>query len=175
MPARFALAKQKAREVLDELGVVEAPVDAEKIARLLGAQVKREDDFDDDFSGMVYRADGNIVIAVNRSHSPKRQRFTLAHEIAHLLLHEDEALHVDGAILGQRDPLASEGTSDKEIEANHFAAHLLMPDHFLARDLRGRHFDIQDDGLVKTLADKYRVSVQAMALRLAAYTRSARF
>lgn len=173
MTVRFALAEREAIDLLNTVRIVKVPVDLERIAEFFGAEVRREPDFADDFSGMVYRADGHAIIAVNKHHSLNRQRFTLAHEIGHLVLHADEALHVDGTIVGMRDPRASQGTSDKEIEANIFAAHLLMPSHFLAKDLR-KGFDIEDDQLVGQLARKYKVSVQAMSLRLAAYARTAR-
>lgn len=99
-----------------------------------------------------------------------RQRFTIAHEIGHFLLHT-EALHVDdGFGIRFRDDTSSQATDDAEIEANQFASHLLMPASFLELDIRksGR-IDIEDEDQVKVFADKYGVSTQAMTLRLAKF------
>jgi Zn-dependent peptidase ImmA (M78 family) len=53
-----------------------------------------------------------------------------------------------------------------EIEANFFAAELLMPASFLARSLAGEPFDIDDEGAVGALAKEYKVSASAMRFRL---------
>ncbi len=56
-----------------------------------------------------------------------------------------------------------------EIEANLFAAELLMPRDFLARDLEsGITIDVLDDDPVfAQLKEKYQVSNRALAIRLA--------
>ena len=52
-------------------------------------------------------------------------------------------------------------------EANAFAMELLMPEAWLRRDVaKMGGIDIEDDKKVKKLAERYRVSVQAMTLRL---------
>ena len=50
-------------------------------------------------------------------------------------------------------------------EANYFAMHLLMPTEFLLRDTKDG-FDLTDDAAVKRMADRYKVPVALMALRL---------
>ncbi len=61
------------------------------------------------------------------------------------------------------------GEQPSEIEANAFAAELLMPVSFLKRDLEEGDdaVDLSDDDALKSLAAKYRVSVTAMTFRLA--------
>jgi Zn-dependent peptidase ImmA (M78 family) len=54
----------------------------------------------------------------------------------------------------------------EEIEANFFAASILMPREFLTRDHAVRHLDIEDENAVKGFAKTYGVSTQAMNLRL---------
>lgn len=50
--------------------------------------------FEGELAGMLVRGDGQIVIGVNSLHPLNRQRFTIAHECGHLLLHKGE-FHVD--------------------------------------------------------------------------------
>jgi Zn-dependent peptidase ImmA (M78 family) len=124
-------------------------------------------------SGMVHRKpDGTAVIGVNSMEAPTRQRFTIAHELGHLLLHKDEDLHVDERFpIAFRNPKSSQAIDDKEIEANQFAAELLMPEEFILKDLKGKDLDIEDDDLVAELAAKYEVSTQAMTIRLSRLAR----
>ncbi len=54
----------------------------------------------------------------------------------------------------------------EEIEANFFAASILMPRTFLARDTAERYIDLENADAVKELARLYNVSTQAMNIRL---------
>jgi len=56
-------------------------------------------------------------------------------------------------------------TDPKEIDANQFAAELLMPKSFLLSDFSGMKGDQED--IVVRLAKRYKVSRQAMEYRLA--------
>ena len=79
---------------------------------------------DDELSGLACIRDDVPIIGINALHAPNRQRFTLAHELAHVRLHRHElehAVHVDRGSL-RRDALAAEGVDPIEIEANSFAA-----------------------------------------------------
>ena len=70
-------------------GIAEIPVPVEKIAKSLGARVRFSPFFYDELSGFVFIKDGVPIIGVNSLHHLNRQRFTIAHEIAHLQLHPD--------------------------------------------------------------------------------------
>jgi Zn-dependent peptidase ImmA (M78 family) len=126
-------------------------------------------------SGFIVRDEENlrkIVIGANKSHHPHRQRFTIAHELGHFLLHKGETVHVDegrGALATNlRDSESSKGEDNEEKEANLFAAELLMPAKFLKKDLEGKSFDLlADTTLLDGLAKKYQVSTQALTFRLA--------
>ena len=123
--------------------------------------------FSGEISGIVHRnKDGSAVIGVNSSHLIQRQRFTIAHEIGHLLLHTNESLHVDKNFpIGLRNGISGKAVDEKEIEANQFAAALLMPADLIAEDvLRLTGMDVLM--AIKKLARKYRVSEQAMSVRL---------
>jgi Zn-dependent peptidase ImmA (M78 family) len=66
-----------------------------------------------------------------------------------------------------RDTNSSRATDPVEIEANAYAADLLMPRSMLVKEAELRAgFDIEDDKLIQGLAAKYKVSAQAMTFRL---------
>lgn len=170
MRPRYSLARRRARQLLEEGGVGSPPVPLERLAELCRAVI-RYDRFEGGLSGMVHRRpDGSGVIGVNSYHSPMRQRFTIAHEIGHLLLHGDEEVHIDEKLpLGRRDELSSQAKDPREIEANQFAAELLMPES-LVRDVVGQIVEddpkISVDEAIEKLGRTFRVSQLAMTHRL---------
>lgn len=148
-------------------GVQEAPVPVDRIAKAEGARIFYQS-LEDNVSGFLYRDSAQTVIGVNTHHAPVRRNFTTAHELGHLLLHDQEQLHIDHDFrVRLRDDRSSEGTDEAEREANFFAASLLMPRAFLEADLSGQEYvDLLDDDCLRELARKYGVSTQALAIRL---------
>ena len=160
-------ARKEARKLLDRHGVKTAPVPIERIAKGQGVRVEYAP-LDSELSGLAHIRDDVPIIGINTLHAPTRQRFTLAHELAHVQLHRRElerAVHVDRGSL-RRDALAAEGVDPIEIEANTFAAELLMPTGFLISALEDRSVDLEDDKAVAALAKRFRVSDAAMRYRL---------
>lgn len=154
------------QRILEEHEIRTPPVPVDDIARKLGAHL-RYAPFEGELSGMVYRQDERVVIGVNSLHHPNRQRFTIAHEIAHMLLHKGKEIHVDKAFrINLRDTVSSQAVDREEIEANTFAAELLMPRQMVIQDLKGQQIDYEDEEMLKGLAKKYRVSTQAITFRL---------
>jgi Zn-dependent peptidase ImmA (M78 family) len=153
--------------LLEENGIKEAPVSVSQIAKAKGARIF-VDALDGDLSGFLYRDKEQAVIGVNTSHAPVRQTFTIAHELGHLLLHDQEQLHVDREFrVRLRSDVSSQGIDEAEQEANFFAASILMPREFIERDLADKEFmDLLDDDFLRELARKYGVSAQALAIRL---------
>lgn len=170
MRPRYSLARRRAQQLLEEGGVTEAPVPLERLAELCRATIRYEP-FDGEVSGMVHcRPGGGGVIGVNSEHSKTRQRFTIAHELGHLLLHADEEFHIDEKRpLALRDEVSSLAIDPREIEANQFAAELLMP-ALLVRASVGRLVeedpDVTVEDAIGELARSYRVSPLAMTHRL---------
>lgn len=159
--------EERAMDVLSKLGVSELPVRVDQIARTLGAKVTYEP-FEGDVSGVLIRqADADPVIGVNSAHSVTRQRFTVAHEIAHLVLHEGQkTTFVDSF---SRVNWRNGESNRDEIEANYFAAELLMPRHLVEEQVEkalGKDPHLRPDGLSAKLAKAFRVSQQAMGYRL---------
>lgn len=164
-------AESKATEILRRLKIEEEeiPIPVERIARELGATVRRLP-LDDELSGMIYIKGAQILIGVNALHHIHRQRFTVAHEIGHLILHSDRIerrIHVDKRLpvrIFHRDVQSTQGVDSIEIEANQFAAALLMPETVIRQELDGQ-YDIEDIP-TEALAKKLRVSRQALELRI---------
>lgn len=160
-------AREAARRLLADLNIDGIPVPVERLARLKGVKVQYAP-LDMELSGMAYIRDGQGIIGVNSLHHPNRQRFTIAHELAHHVLHSatllGSAVHVDKVIL-KRDVLAAQGSDTTEIEANNFAAELLMPEAWINKTA-GAGFDVSDDEALATLARKFKVSPSALQYRL---------
>ena len=159
----------QAEETLRQAKIVSAPIAVERVAKHLGAEV-RFSPLDDELSGMIYIKNNVPIIGVNSLHHPNRQRFTIAHEIGHLVMHRShlsDQVHVDKQFrVLMRDVNSTTGTDSIEVQANQFASHLLIPARILDEYLAGKPFDIDDDGPLEDLAKKVRVSKQTLAYRI---------
>ena len=155
--------------LLKDQGIREAPIPVERIAASLGATIRRSP-LDQSLSGMIYLKGSKPIIGVNSRHHPNRQRFTIAHETAHLVLHKSaifDHVHVDRRFpVLMRDANSAIGIEQIEIEANRFAAELLMPTFLLMPELKIRGFDIDDEQPLARLAQHFRVSTQALQYRI---------
>lgn len=95
-------------------------------------------------------------IGVNAAEGFRRKRFTVAHEIAHFILHRD--------LIGDElrdDAMYRSGLSTREeVQANQLAADILMPVSLIRK--------YQAKGMLdaKMLADCFKVSEPAMRVRL---------
>jgi len=139
-------------------------VNVDDIARHFGVDV-REEAFPDDISGALHRGPERAVIAVNSTHHQHRRRFTIAHELGHFLLHHDAPSYYDQAQqVGLHFRARVTGTTwdPKEVEANRFAAELLMPRRLLLARV-GDSVGVD----AAQLAAEFNVSTQAMTSRLA--------
>lgn len=163
--------------LLQRYSVTQPPVPIEKIATGEGAAIARNA-FDGPQSGFALRsASGEKVIGVNAANSDLRQRFTIAHELGHLLLHEGDLIldyavrthfRGDNVRVNFRDHESSLATNSEEIEANRFAAEILMPRDMIFREARKllQAEDLSQAAFTKKLADVFKVSAEAMGYRL---------
>jgi Zn-dependent peptidase ImmA (M78 family) len=160
-------------QLLGQTNILIPPVDVRRVAQNINIQVHEEEL--GDISGLIFREGSQVTIGVNSSHHENRKRFTIAHEIGHFYLHAQNPLFVDKVFAVKlRDHASSEAINMDEIEANAFAAELLMPTHMLRKDLQQVSSDILDytadgslDIVLDRLAKTYQVSKQAMTIRLA--------
>lgn len=94
---------------------------------------------------------GEPTIYINTKKSWTHQRFTLAHELGHYFLGHGSRMRDTKEQLFKRDPA--------EIDANRFAAELLMPENKV-REYARNFLSLEE------MADRFRVSEQAMYNRL---------
>lgn len=107
-------------------------------------------------------APAGFSIRVNRHESKERQRFTLAHEIAHFLLHRDKIKDgITESVMYRADGI----TNREEVEANKLAAEIVMPASAIRERIGNRAGNI-DISLVKHFAREFKVSSPAMEIRL---------
>ncbi len=151
-------------ELLREFNIRKPPVSVRQIVKKYGLLLTSLP-ADNDISGAIIRKNGRVVIAVNTSQPPNRQRFTVAHELAHYFLHQELEEHVDEDFwVAWRNSESSKAINWREIEANSFAAQLLMPAEFLEKDLHA--LQRIDKRTIALLAARYGVSAEAMRFRL---------
>lgn len=163
-------AREQAHALVERLGLKAPPVPVEKLAKALGVRIEYNP-FDDELSGMAFLRDGRPIIGVNSKHHPNRQRFTIAHELGHIILHRP---HLETAILIDknrnflpRDPTSAEGTDPLEVQANAFASELLLPTKLVRQALSEWPGDLNDDDYLIALAKRFRVSLTALQFKLA--------
>jgi Zn-dependent peptidase ImmA (M78 family) len=159
-----------AESVAGQYGKDKLPIDLNAIASTLGLRILHAE-LPDDVSGLLVTGPGGNFIVVQESDHPNRQRFTLGHEIGHHFLKHQfapgEHVHVDrGHYVSQRSPRSSTGLDAKEIEANQFAAALLMPSRLVRKEVLKLGTAHLLDHHISSLAETFGVSEQAMTIRL---------
>jgi len=141
------------------------PVAVDKIIEEMDIELELDAFLDDEISGELERKkDGKFRISANATHSERRKRFTIAHELGHYMLHA----HLVGDGVDDNRAYRSEPNGNfhnrairrrHETEANRFAAQLLMPHRMIRKRA--------ETGVsIKELADKFKVSKDAMTIRL---------
>ncbi|PJJ58609.1 uncharacterized protein DUF955 [Hymenobacter chitinivorans DSM 11115] len=156
----------RAQAVLQQAGAAaNLPIDPVSLAQQHDITVHNAEFAQDSLSGMITKQSSGTIILVKGSDPASRKRFTIAHELAHHFLHLAEA---DGSFVDSTINLFREQFSDsipdadraREIEANRFAAALLMPEPLMRRE-----FAHNPD--IDYLAWRFGVSEQAMGYRMA--------
>lgn len=138
-----------------------SPVDVVALAEALGLKVFA-DALPAGVSGQIvkrpeYGSPSGYSIIVNSKEAPVRQRFTVAHEIAHFVLHKD----MIGDGIQESTLYRANGFSSKqEVEANKLAADVLMPWHLLSPIVNATPRTPAE------LAEVFNVSEVAMSIRL---------
>ncbi|MCP3818410.1 ImmA/IrrE family metallo-endopeptidase [Streptomyces sp. A3M-1-3] len=111
----------------------------------------------DGVDGAAWQADGFRLIMTSQTPVPTRQRFTLAHELGHILARDAQDLLTESQLApGRQKDLT-------EVRANVFAANLLMPRPELSAAVRGH--TLTDEELW-SLVVRFKVSPSALAARL---------
>ena len=131
------------------------PVDVYSLAASLGLKIYSDDFSGRNVSGKLVRRNGEFFIVVNDKDPASRQRFTVAHEIAHFVLHRD----MISTELEDNAMYRSDLSDTYEIEANRLAADILLPADRVKQEYK------KTPALVP-LSNKFDVSVDALKIRL---------
>lgn len=136
-------------------GIETAPLDIHALVKSLGIRLVSIP-MKDEISGSLNLSENGKewIIKVNALHHPNRQRFTIAHELAHFARHRSlQAQFEDQNFFRKGD------TNAMEAEANRFAGELLMPE-VLFRD-RVKLFN----GSIEAIAQYFKTSTLAVRVR----------
>ncbi|PAV98586.1 hypothetical protein CJD50_03700 [Hafnia paralvei] len=134
--------------------IVTSPLDVSRLTKELGITMRMLPMEGEESGCLKQSKDGSWIMTVNSLHHPHRQRFTIAHELAHYVKHTihtkefvDKAFFRDGKI------------NQMESEANRFAAELLMPEDEFKR------FVCETSKKVMDIASYFQVSSMAVRIR----------
>lgn len=154
------------REILDRYRS-EYPVKLGKLANELGVSIKVSS-MNTGVSGQIMRENGDYLIRVNRHEARERQRFTIAHELAHYFLHRSV---IDSSPDGIKDNvLYRSGAPERiEYEANRLAADIVMPLHLVEKVLQEEFDGVVTEATIESLAARFQVSKAAMEIRLSTF------
>lgn len=149
-----------------------APVPVESLPEKLGISFRKAY-LAEGISGMIERLGDSFLITVSAIDPHTRQRFTLAHELGHYIVHR----HLIGD--GIDDDRAYRSTQAgkyhntligpvEETEANKFAANLLMPADVIDAEWKKQDAKASKKDRISSMAALFQVSEQAMKIRLKA-------
>jgi len=154
----MASGKIAAKEMMEEHGLDDPrEISIELISAGLGATLIQKP---------LPKADGRIVFGNSRTiitinseiEYEGKRRFTLAHEIGHLVMHRDHfVIHNDNDAT-----LEYFKQGNQETEANEFASELLMPERLFIKEAKGNKFS---PDLLKQLASRFQTSITSVAYK----------
>lgn len=150
---RFKERRASASDILLALEIYRPPVDVRAIVQRL--EIHLHETLNPGWDGALRSDESEAHIWVRIDASLPRQRFTIAHELGHLLLHPLGEEFRDTKFLG----------TPQEVEANRFAAELLMPEPMIYEFAKWADYDAEK------LADLFVVSKVAMQIRLTSVLR----
>lgn len=139
------LAELQANRLLELAGLPQTPIPNELITELPRIVVRHDPDLP--VSGSAHWTAGRWQLTINASEPWTRQRFSLAHELKHVIDHR----HVETLY---------ETAQQTELAADYFAACLLMPKREIKRSWYGGMQNLS------ALSEQFAVSPAAMARRL---------
>ena len=160
---------EKANKFCEENNITNYPVNIITLCAKYGLQVF-EKYLPQNVSGfIVFQAENFLdfntgkVIVVNLLHGPARRRFTIAHELAHFVLHKSE----NETIYAHRDAGQNGGI---EQEANIFASNILMPENLVKNALSKLDSSFWGSALdsekIRYISEEFAVSRAAAQVRL---------
>lgn len=151
---------QRAENLINELCISSArDIDVEAIAFDSGIDVLYESL--NGCEATLVGFGGNAIATISPSSSRGRERFSVAHEIGHWLLHRGKSFRC------RADDIVQNYSADirLEKEADEFASHLLMPTAIFQPAIKATNRPGLND--LQEIAGVFEVSLQAVSIRLA--------
>lgn len=161
----------KASNLLENNDLLATPINVKLLIRKLKIKLDSVD-FGSEISGILYSENGKTKIGYNEKESEVRQRFTMAHELGHYVLHLNEnqnKMFLDNVKVMFRKQAVTRIEKNQEREANIFAASLLMPEILVNKRFEQYTSNNQlltHEEIISKLAKEFKVSEVAMTYRL---------
>lgn len=164
---------EKAYSFLEDGPRTRPPIDIESIILSNGIKIREDSSLDNGIIGKITFEADKAIISINPFENTysSRRRFTLAHEFAHYVLHSNSG---EREFIDMSDAMyRTEASNEFEIEANHFAACILMPEISIVEEaerlikyFRDHPMEFSEDEFVRRLALTFNVSMQSMRFKL---------
>ncbi len=163
---RLLQAEAHAENLVKQLGIVSLPINSIEIAEQHEIRCKREEI--QGFSGcLIKQGDVFGILYSSKFNNEGFIRFTVAHELGHYFLpSHPELLFPEGDGI-HRSHNGFTASAIHELEADHFAAALLMPRHLFGTAL-GQE-TIPGFHAIEALSEKCKTSITATAIRYATF------
>lgn len=116
--------RKKAEDLAREAGFKAPPIDVRAVAAKLNLEIV-ELSLPTWFFGVLMKVEGDPYIVINKMMPDHRKNFTIGHEIAHHILHNDELCHMKNS-----------KRSYFHREADIFAAELCMPTYMVQAEAK---------------------------------------
>ncbi len=163
-PKSRSAVELQAKGILSQHGLYSLPIDPVLLANRLGITVNNAKFAEDSCAALIAKRGHTTRIFVEQSDPPYRKRFSIAHELGHHFLHlleDGEILDTHADMFREKEPVGGPISEFRirEIQANWFAASLLMPEEFVAAEW-------ERSPNVSHLAKAFNVSEEAMGYRL---------
>jgi Zn-dependent peptidase ImmA (M78 family) len=148
----------KAREFVRRVNPVTFPVTVEMYVQEAGAVIRPQTDLGPDEAGYCFQNNGRHFICTNANDRLERQRFTVCHELAHIVLGIPSQHGTSPWWSYAKRPLA-------EILCDVFAAELLLPNDLFRPEAEKSVVSL---AAIEDLAGRFQASVTATGSRYAA-------
>jgi len=151
----------RARNILHELEIVKPPTPVEDICRHFDIECAFDADIEVEALLITSERRSRPLIAVKANKQyESRVKFSLAHELGHFIIPE----HQSPKYLCTLGNLNDYHEKSAEIEANQFAAELLMPSQWLISEIRRHDLTLN---MLKTFAERFETSLSSTAIKVA--------
>ncbi|MCY4034868.1 MAG: ImmA/IrrE family metallo-endopeptidase [Hyphomicrobiales bacterium] len=166
-PKEWNRLSQEHREILEKY-LSEYPVKVGQIAKELNVKIKVSG-MPTGISGQIKNEESGYIIRVNRYEARERQRFTIAHELAHFMLHK-KLIDISAEGITDNVLYRSGAPENTEYEANRLAAEIVMPTSQIEETLRENFNKTVTEETIENLAERFQVSKAAMEIRLSNFS-----